>query len=529
MSTKIDSNSLIKLAEIPPDTELQADVCIVGSGPAGGILAVELSKAGRSVILLEAGGEKAARDGDTLESVDVICEADLGLGRAFLLGGSSNLWAGRVAPLDPVDFDHREWVDEITWPLSHESLLPYYRRSLNMIGIAETALDADRSGGNARFEKAFSEGLLAPKPFVWSDPPFNIANYIAEEFPACAGRLRILVDAPVDQLESDSSGHVKAALLKGPGKICHRVEADQFVIAAGGLETPRLLLNSTDTHPAGLGNAHDLVGRYLSTHPKANVAVLRLCRPSSPRNPLFSDHHVGDSLTRIGVALSRKFQTQRNLLNHYVQFSPFSELQASRAFEMVKKREAFSSNFIDRSQISQRFLSGLGLWAFNRIGRVARLQPLARTLMVRAFLDQYPDFDNRVSLSQATDARGMRKLDIFWRFSKRDRQSVLDFLEILGRECRRSGIGNLNYDGLKGLEEWPLTAIHSHYLGTTRMSDDPTHGVVDPDCRVFGSPNLYVAGPSVFTTYGNANPFLTISALSMRLAEHMLVSKPKSI
>ncbi|HEU4364594.1 MAG TPA: GMC oxidoreductase, partial [Candidatus Krumholzibacteria bacterium] len=145
----------------------------------------------------------------------------------------------------------------------------------------------------------------------------------------------------------------------------------------------------------------------------------------------------------------------------------------------------------------------------------------ARKFVLRAFLDQYPDPENRVTLSEKKDEHGMQLADVRWTFSEQDRASVIRFFERLEREMMSRGTERMDFSRLRAAEDWPLIGIHSHFMGTTRMGDDPRTSVTDGDCRVHGSDNVFVAGPSLFPAYGYANPVYTIAALSLRLADHL--------
>jgi choline dehydrogenase-like flavoprotein len=101
-----------------------------------------------------------------------------------------------------------------------------------------------------------------------------------------------------------------------------------------------------------------------------------------------------------------------------------------------------------------------------------------------------------------------------------DRASVIAFFERLDGELGPRG-ARLDFRRLRGETDWPLMGVHSHFMGTTRMGSDPGTAVVDRDCRVHGSENLFIAGPSLFTTSGYANPVYTVVALALRLADHI--------
>jgi choline dehydrogenase-like flavoprotein len=139
--------------------------------------------------------------------------------------------------------------------------------------------------------------------------------------------------------------------------------------------------------------------------------------------------------------------------------------------------------------------------------------------------EQAPNPDSRLTLSAERDAFGMPRLKIDWRITELDLRSLEKSYDLLARELQLRGAGRLDFDREKLLIKAQRNGIvGGHHVGTTRMSVEPGDGVVDPDCRVHGVGNLYVASASVFPTSGQANPTLTLLALTFRLAEHLSVT-----
>lgn len=518
---------MIDLAKDGGVQSLSATICVIGSGPAGGLLAGELASTGHDVILLEAGANTADLDEtETVAHKAISGEVDLRFGFSRQVGGSSNLWAGRVAPLESIDFEPRSWIADSGWPITRAALEDYYSRAAEIMGISWPFPEAKDisalAASTPELSGALTEGSLEVKRFLWTKEPFNVGSYLRRISSTCHARLTMVVNARVAALYERSLGcAVEAALVVTPNGRRVDVRAEYFVVAAGGLETPRLLLNSTSVRPSGIGNEHDVVGRYFSTHPKANMAVLRLKRPTPLNSALFGDHVIGESRVRYGLGFNTEAQTKQKALNHYVQLSPVFEYRANRLFEMLKGQSALASSFIDRSSIVRGLLPGFGLMAYEALNRLAGLQRSGKMFVMRAFLDQYPDRDHRVARSAQVDRFGCHKVDLIWGFAKRDQQSVLSFLKAFNAEIRRRGLGHVEYERLCSMSEWPLIGIHSHFLGTTRMGDDPKTAVIDSNCKVFGYENLFISGPSTFPTYGYANPFLTIVALAIRLADYL--------
>ena len=503
------------------DATLQTTVCVIGSGFSGAIVAVELAVAGIDVLVLESGSEGPDHRLDAmLDRVDVSGGTELHFGFARQLGGASNLWAGRLAAFDPIDFERREWIPHSGWPISRNDLDPYYTRAGDILGIPGSSLLHAPRHTRPGF---LSADRIELKSFQWAGKPFHAGDYLK----AAARKtetLRVLMNAPVIRLaERDNAGSVEAAEIALPNGETARVQAKHFVIAAGGIQTPRLLLNSTSVRPAGIGGDHGVVGRYLSTHPKANMASVVLRKPVSTGHPLFSDQPLSGGMVRYGVGFTAASQTERRLLNHYVQFLPFAEYRANRLFDAFRGSAAFNSPLIDRSPLISGMLPGAGKIAFEMMGRLGGIQRRARKFVLRAFLDQYPNPENRVTLSEKKDKNGMPLANATWTFSEKDRASVIDFFELLGRELQPGAIKRVDYNRLKTTEDWPLIGIHSHFMGTTRMGHDPRTSVTTKDCRIHGSDNVFVAGPSLFPAYGYANPVYSIAALSLRLADHLKV------
>lgn len=497
------------------DDALRATVCVVGSGPAGAVTAAALASAGVDVLLLEAGSARPSHTVDsTLGRVSVDGEADLRFAGSRQLGGATNLWSGRLAPLEPIDLERRDWVPYSGWPLSWNELESYYARAAEVLGIP----------GHRHFAERDAAGLatgMDVKVFQWAKDAFS-ARACLTEAARTNDRLRVVLDAPVRRLVETENARVVAfaevALGDGGAKTVH---ARAFVVAAGGIESARLLLNSTSVRPRGIGNDRDVVGRFLSTHPKANMASMLWNQRVSTRHPLFSDWPLAGGVVRHGLGFDAAAQRERRMLNHYVQLLPLFEHTANRLFESIKGSRTVQSPLIDRAPLIRGALPGLGLLVFDAMGRFGGVQRRARKFVLRAFLDQYPNPDNRVTLSSQTDAYGMPKADVTWSYTEADRASVVDFFAAMDRAARSHGSARVEFAPLTTASHWPLTALHSHFMGTTRMGDDAASSVTDKHGRVHGSENLFVAGPSLFPTYGYANPVYTIVALSLRLADHM--------
>jgi len=269
---------IVDAHSIDPGAVVDTDVCIVGGGTAGITLAREFIGAPFDVLLLESGGMTPDADTKSLHKGDNIGFPYYALdeARARVFGGSCTLWdipigQGRVGPrlrpLDPIDFEARDWVPYSGWPFDRGHLDPFYDRAQAVCRVGPRTYDAHE------WADADSRPLLP-----WHDD----AGVETVVYKVCDGSLFVsryrkdvgnsenvttCLYANVLEIESNDAGtfvnRLRVSPIGGPEFF---VAAKVVVLAAGGIETPRLMLLSNGTNPAGLGNDHDLVGRFFMEH-----------------------------------------------------------------------------------------------------------------------------------------------------------------------------------------------------------------------------------------------------------------------
>lgn len=501
-------------ARASSDEALQAigsDVLIVGSGAAACAMATRLLASGLKVTLLETGDSLVNSDSSPFFEIDK--QEPFGL--SFQIGGATNLWSGRVAPLEDVDLTSGN-----DWPLERAELDGYYQQALELLQLKPIS-DVGRipayDGGSLAWRAFISDPAVSVKRFQWSRPAFNGQEYL-KALAAKNANLSIVYNCRVLQLlphaDGDRVGAVRAAI--GDGRTIE-LTAPQFVLCAGGLENPRIMLNSRQ----GAFLANDNIGRFFSTHPKANVGRIHLFQTVRTAGPLFSDFTSGDSSLRFGVGVRK--ENRRGHLNHYVQFSPRFESLGLKLLEHAQHVVAAGeggdrppSNFRRRLTTAAAVI---GQVAFNVIGKMGLLGAGGSILVVRGFFDQHPNAEHRVELGEARDPHGLRKGVVRWSLTEEDQKSIRDFLEDLSKLLQRHNIGKFVPTLPPVGEPWDVTGIHSHFMGTTRMGRSADMSVVDGDGRVHGVDNLFAAGASVFTSYGYANPVLTVMALAILTAD----------
>lgn len=535
-----------------------APVIIIGGGPAGISLALELEKRRVPSLLLEAGGTRIDAAGQQALQAESISPADHGPVHRFrhrVLGGTSSVWGGRCIPFEPIDFEDRSWLGAANWPLSYREVARFYPAALELCQAGGPQFLADEAlahqGGGGMFDME-DRDLLVDRVERFSEPT---------DFGRCyRQRLRrsrlatIVLNAPVLRVVARSGGRqVRGVVVRTPGGEDLPISGAIVVVACGALETARLLLASTEEKNCGLGNERDLVGRFYQSHLEGHVGELAVA-PGGAARMDYSRDPQGIYCRRF-MALSPEAQRRDHLAGlilrptHAKVADPRHGHSVLSAMFLVKgmllPEYARSMNSTEQAEAT-RLGWGVGLH-LRHIGNVVRGAPaltrfaarwtrrrvLARRKLPSVFLadpagryaleinaEQAPDPESRVSLGEQHDAQGQRRLIVDWRVSEADRRRVLHGVALADRAFRGAGVARIVLPDPEAAAA-ALTRIGGHHIGTARMACSPHTGVVDADGQAFDVAGLHVLGAAAFPTSGAANPTLTIVALAVRMAEHL--------
>ncbi|RIK93520.1 MAG: GMC family oxidoreductase [Proteobacteria bacterium] len=524
---------LYREVNLPP---IATEVCIIGAGAAGLILARRLLAAGVEVAILESGGADFEADSAGLNEGSSAGHPYYPLedSRLRFFGGTTAIWGGRVARLDAIDFERRPWIAHSGWPFGAEELADYYQQAEAQFAVAGPLPTAQALARQGLVFPEFDSAHLS-LGFWKFDDKFDRFTHKNSRDLKDHPRCRILLHATVSDIVPRWNGRaIDHLVIKNLRGLTAVVRAKQFVLATGGLENPRLLLASRSVMPKGVGNDHDQVGRYFMEHPHARGGRV-ISNRSWRLLDLFARRHDYDgapiaALIRPSDALQRRAQILNTSFTIGARQAPVAHQFWGMKLYNDLKHNLNPTNLgrglwrgTKRSAVwLQKYVDPLRPWALTKLGR--------RELAIIVRAEQAPNPDSRVYLGAERDALGMPKLVLDWRFSDIDKRSVRVATQALDAELRRLGWGHVEMaDWLNDPSiPWqtdPLISSHHiggyHHMGTTRMHADPKHGVVDDACRVHGIANLYIAGSSVFPVSGWANPTLTIAALSLRLGDHL--------
>ncbi len=485
--------------EIESGTTLDFDICILGAGAAGITLARALAKTGRKLALVESGGfeydeaTQALYEGTNRGTLLVPRARYLMAGRQRFFGGTTNHWTGWCRPFDPIDFERRPWLADSGWPFGRSELDPYYRRATEVVQIRPFDESPDVSGQERG--QGLPEGGRFVTRYFHLSPPTRFGQRYRAELEEAAN-VEVFLHSNATRLATAVGGgavdSVEVATLTGRK---FTIRARRYIAALGGVENARLLLLSDDVQAGGIGNQHDLVGRYFMDQPHLTAA--RLIFPGGP------------------IDVSRWRPYQHNALRHRV-FGVFCPRE-----DVLREEQLLNQSF-ELRHADDEDLPPEAAGLAQAAGRLHGGDPVDHfdgfELWARA--EARPMRDSRVTLSQDRDALGLRRVHLEWFIDKEDREHIRRAAELFARDLGRFSAARVQviWDPER---LWRGSWGGHHHLGTTRMHDDPRQGVTDADCRVHGVRNLYIAGSSLFPTYGYANPTLTIVALALRLADHL--------
>jgi choline dehydrogenase-like flavoprotein len=507
---------------------LETDLCIIGAGPAGLTVAQHFDGRDLRILMLESGAMKSTIRTHRLTHGPNVGESYhrqlITRDRAF--AGTSPRWPLGVGwharPLDPIDFEQRPGVPHSGWPIAYEDVARFHNRVHEIGDLGPTTFDPAAWAGP-------EHGVPLPlDPALVHTTMFQLGTTSFDRFRpqfARSKNIRVMLQATVMELATDARPQsVDRVVVARPDGGRFTVLPRYVLLAAGGVDNARLLLMSNRTHSSGLGNQHDLVGRFFMERLSTRSGFIAPASPDVVEAVyLYENHPAGsiriEAVLRLDEAVMRR-EGLRNCL--------FFVLRRSRSFMAEGVRSAGTLVKAVRRQPLPPQLPG-------HVRNVVRdWRPLLRTttqrfrgvapeeqaLLLRAQGEQAPNPDSRVTLDRRRDPLGAPRARLDWRTTADDRDSIRRSQEVVGEAFRQAGLGTLA-QGFGDEDPPAMFEGNLHHLGTTRMHVDPRHGVVDPDGKVHGLENLFIAGSSVFPTAGASNPTYAIIALALRVAEHL--------
>jgi choline dehydrogenase-like flavoprotein len=529
------------------------DLCLVGTGPVGMAMALECERLGLEVLVLEAGEtavNPALAEASRAQIVDPDRHANMEIAVCRALGGTSWTWGGRCVPYDDIDFAKRAFVADAEWPLTHDDIRPWYKPAAEYLLCGSDRVDYP-------YQRPLSGGVTLNFVERWARESRVILEH--RERLIAAKHVHISLKTTVTGLNLDENQHQIDSISVVTPTGAATIKARRIVLAMGGVETTRLLLNVQQKYPTAIGGVDGPLGRYYMGHISGKIASIVFDDPKGiadldfelepqpdgskawirrrfmlteaaqqehqvlntafwPDNPAFYDpSHRSGVLSSVFLALAFP-PSGRKLLSEAIRLAHIGPKPRPYFAHLRNAILGAPQGAMDIYRILRdRFLrkpKKPGFLVSNRGGRYA----------LHYHAEQIPNAESRIQLADEIDAYGVRRAKIDLRFTEQDVQSVIDSHAVLDKALRTSKTARLEYlyEGAKLREKvWAQAADGFHQVGTTRMGTDPAANVVDPDLRVHGLANLYVASSSVFPTSGQANSTMLAVAFGLRLVHHL--------
>jgi choline dehydrogenase-like flavoprotein len=483
-------------SSIPEGKTFDADICVVGSGAAGLTLALDLTRRGIKVVMIESGG--LVFDGRSNQLLEVemagrTTETLVKTTRERFFGGTTNHWGGVCRAFDAFEFEPHPWMPYSGWPISRADLDPYYASAASLLGLPEVSRTFDAKAlGVADRPRLVKEGEPDVEPIIWRripDEHLRMGQWRRQEVET-SQLLTCVMNTSIVEIHPDASLK-RIASLEGRAFGGHTLHfrARDFVLCTGAIENARLLLVSDSVVKGGLGNEHDLVGRFFMDHPANGISQVLLTDPA--KGPT-----------------QEQFLAKSELLG-------WTTTPAARAKYHL---QGFMSWVWPRTLAPQpQFPQELAMSKLTGLPTDKRDNDQPRYLEIVLNWEQAPNPDSRVMLSDKRDIFGVRKPLVHWDVLPQDLASAHKSMELISLAVARSGLGRVRWPDITN----PLTTGGGHQMGTTRMANDPKQGVTNANCRVHSLENLFIGGSSLYPTGGWEHPTFTIVTLALRLADHL--------
>ena len=485
--------------------ERDADVVIVGAGIAGLIAAHRLRKAGKRVLLLESGAERQEQDEHELNAVEIAGHPYLGAasGRFRCLGGTSTRWGGAMLPFLPVDMEEDSAGWGLRWPVSLGQLAPYQQDVERLFGLPAGPFDDPDFGGEAAGGDFLGRELR-------EDPGMEV--WLNATMTGCA-------------LRADGTAQSVIATAPDGGTLAAR--APHFIIAAGAIESTRLLLLIDRAHGDRLFAPDAMLGRHFHDHLSAHSADLRAARPAE-LDAMTGFRFEPGGMRNLRFEATAEMRRRERLPGGFVTvvFSAprQSGFDALREIYRASQRRALPSG-ADLALLA-RSAPWFARAAWARFVRKRLLAPPGAEFVLNVVTEQYPHRDNRISLSEARrDRDGLPLAVIDWRVRDRDVANHHKLFALFRDFWERAGFGRI-----AAIDARPPDRVRDelvegggvyHPGGTARMGASARDSVVDADLRVHHIPNLSVVSTATFPTGGGANPTYMLMLFALRAADRI--------
>lgn len=464
------------------------DYCIAGAGAAGITLALKLAKNGKRIALFEGGDKEYSQVSQDIYKGNVTSENPYWLDtyRLRFLGGTTNHWAGRCRPFTEYDFEDKQINGLPGWPISFEEMNRYLPQAKSILELEEN--NTFKTIENTNIESEHFE------PEVYASSSIRFRDKFSEDLEQHPNIDLYLNANLVDIKLENNQSTIKYFTILNYKQKKQNFTASNYIIAMGAIENARILLNCNSQITSGIGNQTNMVGKCFMEH--LNIRLGEFV----------------SNKAKWGDSQSMQFMTTPKLareMNTGLSNITFGTVKQIKAYGRTAEIKALFNKLSCQLGVSEYLQF---LYEHDCIGEG----------VISTLCEQFPFKDSKLTLIDEIDSLGLKRVELDWRLSQSDIDSIRNISVAIAEEFAENNLGRVKLstfitDSTQKIEISP----HAHQMGTTRMSTSTEYGVVDENCKVHKTDNLYVAGSSVFPTGGAVNPTMPLLQLSYRLAEHL--------
>jgi hypothetical protein len=445
------------------------DFIIIGSGPAGITLCNEiLKKKGGNILIIEKGDLLKSRAEKVFyKSLPIKLNS-----RAFIVGGTSNIWSNISSSFEKFEMEQRWKKKNINlWPLSHLELKKFYNK-----------IDKNYKFNYEDLKKNKTSLPFELRKFYGSNEPANFKDYILYN------KISLLYNC--EELTVDEIKKKTFVIFKYQNQL-KQIFGKKIIICAGGIESTALVLRSLQKKQLNGIKNKKLVGSYFMDHPKFFLGYLKYPKIELIKNFFITQNR--DKFYYIGISLNKNIQKNKKILNSYVRFE-----NEQIYFDFKRKR---------------LFLLNLGKFLYHKILNVKKFTTKIR---IRAFCEMVPRISNKILVSKKD-----QKIYVNYKLCSQSIKTLRYlssyiykyFSHYPQRELANKITKSFLYNNIEDA---------SHHMGGLNYSKDKKKSIVDKNLKIIGTKNIFVCSSAVFPTSGSANPTMTICALAVRLANHLV-------
>lgn len=504
----------------------ESDICIVGAGVAGLLLADSLSEQNLRIHVLEGGGSVLEDRSQNLYQVqhEQLIHDGATNGRFRVYGGSSTRWGGQLLPFSSEVFNKRPWRSAESWPISPADIYRYEVAVHNIMGVNDLPF-FDDSDNELNFRE-LNELVPQVRARFSKWTPFrrrNLRNTLGKKIEK-KPNARLFLHANVTEIRLEPKGERVASLLvKDYQGRKFEFKARYFVLAASTIEVVRLLLNSKQCSQSGIANKHGLVGKKIHDHLSLTVGEI-VYGGHKDWEKRFAPWYRRKTLHTPKLEASADLieQNQWNdVMLHFMFDTSMSHFESLRNLLQSMQRRQFDYRGMTKALKSIPHFSDFIRVGYGAMCKNRRLLPENSKIILRVDAEQLPVDSNYIALSDSRDALGMPIAKLNWNIGQNELRTLSEFY----RYCKQNWkdeFGIVQWVEFKDLAEIKKGVVDVfHLMGGTQMGTDESRSVVDGNLKVHGIENLYVSSCSVYPAGGTSNPTYTLMCLCLRLAEQL--------